>query len=215
VVRRLGCLGRGSRVVVRERQVREESLRVLVRCFRIRCHHLYYHYIHITSYIKPHRPTSRRRRPHLLHDIRLGLDITDLTTLPTLPRLLICLELLHRLLNLRPQIRAMETLLMHLGPTVLTEPHQAIQAPLRSRLLNNHSHRVRESYRVMRDVPWQQEELAFVDVDVFELVCGRLDGFEQHAAFVLVEEFGGRVEVVVCAGIGAADDHDGHGVVVD
>lgn len=67
----------------------------------------------------------------------------------------------------------------------------------------------------MRNVPRKQEEFALVDVDVFELVCGGFDGFEQHAAFVLVEEFGGGVEVVVCAGVGAAYDHDGHGVVVD
>jgi hypothetical protein len=32
---------------------------------------------------------------------------------------------------------------------------------------------------------------------------------------VLVEEFGGRVDVVVGAGVGAADDHDCEGGVVD
>lgn len=67
----------------------------------------------------------------------------------------------------------------------------------------------------MRDIPGKQEEFPLVDVNVFELVCGGLDCFEEHAAFVLVEEFGGGVEVVVCAGVGPADDHDGHGVVVD
>ena len=176
---------------------------------------MYYHYIHITSYSQPHSPTLRRRCPHLLHDIRLRLDITDLTALPALPRLLIRLKLLHRLLDLRPQIRAMETLLMHFRPTVLAEPHQAIQTPLRPRLLDHHSHRIREPHGIMRNVPGQQEELPFVDVDVFELVCGRLDSFEEHAAFVLVEEFRGRVQVVVGTRVGTADNHDGHGVVVD
>lgn len=42
-----------------------------------------------------------------------------------------------------------------------------------------------------------------------------LDGFEEHSAFVLVEEFGRGVDVVVCSSIRAAYDHDGHGIVVD
>lgn len=42
-----------------------------------------------------------------------------------------------------------------------------------------------------------------------------LDGLEEHSAFVLVEEFGRRVDVVVCSCVGAAYDHDGHGIVVD
>lgn len=36
-----------------------------------------------------------------------------------------------------------------------------------------------------------------------------VDGFEEHGAAVLVEEFGRGVEVVVCSRVGAADDHDG------
>ena len=32
---------------------------------------------------------------------------------------------------------------------------------------------------------------------------------------MLVEEFGGLVDVEVCAGVGAADDHDGEVIVVD
>lgn len=42
-----------------------------------------------------------------------------------------------------------------------------------------------------------------------------LDCFEEHSAFVLVEEFGRGVDVVVCSSVGAAYDHDGHGIVVD
>ena len=67
----------------------------------------------------------------------------------------------------------------------------------------------------MRDVARQQEQLALVDVDVAELAGGGLDGFEQHAAGVLVEEFGRRVDVVVGARVGAADDHDCEGRVAD
>ena len=160
-------------------------------------------------------PTSRGRRPHLLHDISLRLHITNLSTLPTLPRFTIRLKLLHRLLYLRPQIRAVETLLVHLTPTTLTKPHQTIQTPLRPRLLDHHANRIRETHGVVRDVSREQEQLALVDVDVFELVCSGLDGFEQHAAFELVEELGGRVEVVVCARVGTSYDHYCHGVVVD
>lgn len=67
----------------------------------------------------------------------------------------------------------------------------------------------------MRHVARQQKQLALVDVDVAELVGAGLDGLEQHAAAVLVEELGRRVDVIVGAGVGAADDHDGERVVVD
>ena len=67
----------------------------------------------------------------------------------------------------------------------------------------------------MRDVAREQEQFPLVDVDVAELVGGGLDGFEQHAAGVLVEELRGAVDVVVGAGVGPADDHDCEGVVVD
>lgn len=40
-------------------------------------------------------------------------------------------------------------------------------------------------------------------------VCGRVHGLEQHGAFVLVEEFGCGVDVVVCTGVGTAYHHDG------
>jgi hypothetical protein len=109
----------------------------------------------------------------------------------------------------------METLLMHLLPTILAIPPQAIHTPLRSRLLNHHANRVRKAHRVVRNVSWEEEELALVDVDVAELVCRGLDGFQEHAAFVLEEEFRGAVDVVVCACVGPADDHDCEGVVVD
>lgn len=34
-----------------------------------------------------------------------------------------------------------------------------------------------------------------------------VDGFEEHGAAILVEEFGGRVDVIVCSCVGAADYH--------
>lgn len=38
---------------------------------------------------------------------------------------------------------------------------------------------------------------------------GCVDGFEEHGAPVLVEEFGRGVDVIVGSGVGAAHDHDG------
>lgn len=171
--------------------------------------------IHHTSNRPCSTSSSRRRQPHPLHNLRLRLHITNLPTTPTLPRLSVRLKLLHRLLNLRPQIGTMETLLMHLTPTTLTIPPQTIHTPLRPRLLNHNANRIRKPHRIVRHISWQQEQLSLIDVYVPKLVCGGLDGFQQHAAFVLVEEFRGRVDVVVCAGVGAAYDHDCEGVVVD
>lgn len=54
----------------------------------------------------------------------------------------------------------------------------------------------------------EEEHAAFVDGDVAVdgFGGGGFDDFEEHRAFVLVEEFGGGVDMVVCAGVGAADD---------
>lgn len=73
----------------------------------------------------------------------------------------------------------------------------------------------------MRRIRGQQKQRPFVNGDVNE--CGWrggcVDGFEEHGSPVLVEEFGRGVEVVVCSGVGTADDHDcvagGVGGVVD
>jgi hypothetical protein len=179
--------------------------------------HAGYTKVAITSTRLARRRKRRLRtpRPHLLHSISLRLNIAHLSTLPTLPRFRITFKLLHSTLNLCPQIRAMETSLMHLRPAILTIPPQTIHTALRSRLLNHHTNRIRETHRIMRHIARQEEQFALVDVDVAELVGRGLDGFEEHAAFVLVEEFGSAVDVVVCAGVGAADDHDGQGIVVD
>lgn len=51
-----------------------------------------------------------------------------------------------------------------------------------------------------------------MDSDVLESMrrCGRVcHGFEEHGASVLIEEFRGGVDVVVCSCVGSADDHDG------
>lgn len=120
-----------------------------------------------------HARRLRRRRPHPLHSLCFWLNITRLSATATLPRLLICLKLLHRLLDLRSQIRAVEALLMYLAPTALTIPPQAIHAVCRPRLLNYHAYCIRKADRVVRYVAREQKQLAFVYVDVAELVgCG-------------------------------------------
>lgn len=57
-----------------------------------------------------------------------------------------------------------------------------------------------------------------MDVDVAKLlVYGQraINDFQQHGAFVLVEPFCGLIDVVVCASVGTADNHDSDGGVVD
>ena len=79
----------------------------------------------------------------------------------------------------------------------------------------------------MRGIRREEEERALVDGDVLDdSGLGRGGGFgvdslEKHGAAILVEEFGGRVDVVVCSRVGAADYHHrvaggaGGGGVVD
>lgn len=57
-----------------------------------------------------------------------------------------------------------------------------------------------------------------MDDYVFEFVV--VNDLEEHGAFILVEPFGGFVDVVVGSGVGSSYDHDGnifvvHAVVVD
>jgi hypothetical protein len=144
--------------------------------------------------------------------------IANRPTLLTLPRLHIVLKPIHRLLNLRPQIRTMKARLMYLLPTTLTIPPQPIQTSLRPLLLQHYAYCILEPDGIVRRIRRQQEHVALVDVDVAELFGGGkrlVDDLEEHGALVLVEPLGGLIDVVVCALVGAADDHDGYVVVVD
>lgn len=73
----------------------------------------------------------------------------------------------------------------------------------------------------MRRVRGEEEQRALVDRYILELSCTSVDNLEQHRPTVLVEELRRGINVVVCAGIGAADYHDrvagggGGGGVVD
>lgn len=61
----------------------------------------------------------------------------------------------------------------------------------------------------MRGVGREEEDRTFVDGDVLWSWWGGrgVDCSQEHGAAVLVEEFGGCVDVVVGAGVGAADYH--------
>lgn len=158
--------------------------------------------------------SSMRTNSHLLHDFRLRPDITNLTTVSALPGLLILSKLVDGIFDLASQVRTYKRSLMNHTPTTLTIPPKPIHFTLRSRLLDNHTHGISKPHRVMRSISRQQKDLSLINVDV-SVFARRFDGFEQHAALVLVEEFGSGVDVVVCSCVGAADDHDGQGIRVD
>ena len=98
---------------------------------------------------------------------------------------------------------------MHNLKTDLAVPAWGIETVLGVRLLEPDSDRGSEADRVVRRVGREEEHFALADGDV----AGRgrsggigVDGFEWHAASILAEPFHGRVDVVVSAGVGAADD---------
>lgn len=104
---------------------------------------------------------------------------------------------------------------MHDLPTPRTVPPQPIHAALGPLLLQHQPYRISEPDRVVWRVRREEKQVALANDNVLGRVCERVDGFEEHGATVLVEEFGGLVDVEVCAGVGAADDHDGEVIVVD
>ena len=144
--------------------------------------------------------------PSRLHHA-LWHHLHHLPALPTRPPFFVLFKPHHSLLDLRPQIRTVKGRFMHHLTAVLTVPPQPILAVCRPGLLDHDPYRVGEADGVMRRVGGQEEHLAFADRDV--AVGAGVDDFEEHAAAVLVEPFGGLVDVVVCSGVGAADDLGG------
>ena len=143
-------------------------------------------------------------------------------TPPARPRLPIGLEPQHRLLELRPQVRAMEARLVHQLTAVLTVPAQPVDGACRPRLLQHNADRVLEADGIVRRIRWKQEHLLLVNVDVTEaelriddLVClvrmrGRREGggmdLQQHSPLVLIEPLWRLVDMVVSSGVRPADD---------
>lgn len=93
--------------------------------------------------------------------------------------------------------------------TSLAVPAQAVEAAFGAGLLEHDADGGGEADGVVWRVGGQKEHFALADGNVAEDGVGArgvVDDFEQHAATVLVEPFRGRVNVVVCAGVWAADD---------
>lgn len=145
---------------------------------------------------------SRRRRP-----------ISHRPALATSPLLLIAPKVLDGLLDLRAQIRAVKGRLVHnhgllarrnIAVASSAVPAHAVDGVRGATLLQHDADGVCEAHGVVRRVGGQQEHVALADDDVAE---GRaVDDLEDHGAAVLVEPFGGLVDVVVGAGVGATDD---------
>lgn len=93
---------------------------------------------------------------------------------------------------------------MHLMSAVLAVPAEFVDRVLWTMLLDDDADGVRKAHRVVRCVWWQQEHLAFVDVDVFELAI--VDGLEKHSPLVLVEPLRRLVDVKICPGVWTSDN---------
>lgn len=110
-------------------------------------HHRHHYIIHTYSTSAYFTSPTSSLRP------RRG--VTQRSAVLTRPGLCICLESIHRLLDLRPQICTIERRLMHLLSTVLTVPPQPIHTPLWPLLLQHHTHRILVPDRIMRRVRWE------------------------------------------------------------
>lgn len=98
---------------------------------------------------------------------------------------------------------------MHHFAANLAVPAQAVEAAFGAGLLEHDADGGGEADGVVRRIGGQKEHFALADGNVAEGGVGAggvVADFEQHAATVLVEPFRGRVNMVVCAGVGAADD---------
>lgn len=100
----------------------------------------------------------------------------------------------------------MERGLMHNLIAPLAIPTQTIETVLGARLLKNNTDRRREPDGIMRRVWGKEEHLPLADRDVAKLWAAGVDHLEEHAALVLVEPFRGAINMVVCTGVGTADN---------
>lgn len=87
---------------------------------------------------------------------------------------------------------------------VAAVPAHLVDGSLGTTLLEDDADRVGEANGVVRRVGRQEEHVALVDDDVAELAF--VHDLEHHGAAVLVEPFGGLVDVVICAGVGTANN---------
>lgn len=124
--------------------------------------------------------------------------------IPTLAGLLVGLERVYSILDLRPQVGTMKRGLVHALAAALAVPAQSVEGPLRAPLLEDDADGVREAYGVVRRVRRHEEHLTLADGHVAE--CAVVDELQEHVALVLEEPLGRLVDVVVCPLVRAADD---------
>lgn len=119
---------------------------------------------------------------------------------------LVILKVLDGLLDLGPQVGAVKGgFVDDHGPfTRGAVPSHAINRGSGTALLQDDAHRAGEADRVVRRVGGQEEHVALPDDDVSEDAV--VDDLECHGAAVLVKPLGRLVDVVIGAGIGAADN---------
>lgn len=83
-------------------------------------------------------------------------------------------------------------------------PAHAVERVGRTALLDDHADCIGEADGVVRRVGGEEEHVALADDDVSEVSI--VYDLENHGALVLVEVLGGGVDVVICAGVGAANN---------
>ena len=91
-------------------------------------------------------------------------------------------------------------------PQLLAVPLKAVELARAPLALDHEPHRVGAALRRMRHARRQQQDLAFADRHIDAVPV--LHGLEQNVALELVEEFLGRIDVIVGARVRAADHHD-------
>jgi hypothetical protein len=107
-------------------------------------------------------------------------------------------------LDLSAEVGAVEGGLVDDLAARLAIPAHPVDASLGAVLLEHDAHGVGEPDGVVRRVARQQEHVALPDDDVLEYAV--VHYLEHHGPLVLVEPLGRLVDVVVCTGVGAADD---------
>ncbi|KAF4123477.1 acylpyruvate hydrolase [Geosmithia morbida] len=145
-------------------------------------------------------------RVRILYRPRLGGRVSHLPAGRARPLVDVGPEVVYGGLDLGAQVGAVEAGLVDdaAARRVGAVPAQAVDGAGRATLLEDDAHRVGEADGVVRRVGRQEEHVALADEDVAEFAV--VDHLEHHDALVLVEPLGRLVDVVVCAGVGAADN---------
>lgn len=131
----------------------------------------------------------------------------------TLPPLLTCLEFIYSCLDLRAQVRTMESCLIYHVLTVGAIPPESILTVCWSWLFEHNADCVCKSNRIMWCVWREQKHLALTNDDVAKFTI--VYDFEHHGALVLKEVLRCLVDVVVGSCVRTTNNHDGHIVIVD